>query len=148
MSIVNKFKDILKPGEEAKKPVTAKKTASRAKKSKAVTQEVAVRKETTKKSGSAKNPEAYKIVKYPVIAEKATGLTMLNKYVFRLEPAVTKSEVKKAIESIYGVKVAGVNIVNVPRKKRRRGRVMGWRSGFKKAIVTLREGEKLDIVPS
>ncbi|PIT93182.1 MAG: 50S ribosomal protein L23 [Candidatus Harrisonbacteria bacterium CG10_big_fil_rev_8_21_14_0_10_38_8] len=86
------------------------------------------------------------LIKNPIITEKATSLTAFNKYAFEVVGTANKSEVKKAIEKAYGVKVIKVHVVNVKSKKRRLGRTVGVKSGYKKAIVTLKEGEKLDIV--
>ena len=99
-----------------------------------------------KKAATDKNPDIYKILKHPLITEKTSDLSMLNKYIFVVGQTANKSEVKKAVESLYGVSVLGVNIVKVPRKKRHRGRVTGWKAGFKKAIVSVKEGDKIEIV--
>lgn len=77
------------------------------------------------------------LIKKPWISEKATDLAGLGKYVFIVEHNATSCEIKKAIESIYKVHVVKVNILN---------KVLNGKS-IKKAVVTLREGEKIDIVP-
>ena len=69
----------------------------------------------------------------------------MNKYVFKVSPRANKNEVKKAIEEVYGVKVEKINNINIPRKKRVRGRTEGWKPGYKKAVVTLKEGDKIDL---
>ncbi len=95
--------------------------------------------------------QAYGVVKEPHITEKATSLTDQNKYVFRISPKANKIEVKKAIEALYETKVARVHIIHSAAKKRRLGRTEGWRGGlkkgFKKAIVTLEKGEKIELLP-
>jgi large subunit ribosomal protein L23 len=68
-----------------------------------------------------------------------------DKYVFRLRAKTTKREAKVAIEKLYNVKVIGVNIVNIPSKKRRFGRYTGMKSAVRKAIVTLKKGDKIEI---
>jgi len=88
------------------------------------------------------------LIKQSWVTEKATDLSGLRKYVFIVDRKANKSEVKKAIESIYGVKVEGVNIINIKGKAKRLGRSLGRTSAFKKAIVTLKEGEKIDVVPA
>lgn len=92
----------------------------------------------------------YNIIKEPHIAEKASYLAEQNKYIFKVYPKANKIEIKKAIEALYGTQVKKVNIVHMPPKKRRIGRTEGWRGGlkkgFKKAIVTLKEGEKIEII--
>lgn len=148
MSIVNDFKNILKPGEEAfsKKKAAVKKTTKE--KKPAVKKEKTAKAKTAivKKAAADKNPDIYKILKRPLITEKTSDLSMLNKYIFVVGQTANKSEVKKSVESLYGVSVLGVNIIKVPRRKRHRGRVMGWKAGFKKAIVTVKEGDKIEII--
>lgn len=87
---------------------------------------------------------AVKILKAPHVTEKAMSLNQENKYIFKVSDEANKPEVKKAIQELYGVKVVDVNIINIPRKKRRLGRSEGFKSGFKKAIVTLKQGEKIE----
>ncbi|MCM8786389.1 MAG: 50S ribosomal protein L23 [Candidatus Omnitrophica bacterium] len=90
--------------------------------------------------------DPYKIVKSPIITEKATNLTKENKYIFSVDRKANKNQIKKAIEEIYKVKVEKVYIVNVKEKKRRyRFYIEGYKSGYKKAIVKLKEGEKIAI---
>jgi len=91
--------------------------------------------------------EAYRILKTPQVTEKATDLTKKNQYVFKVWPGANKVEIKKAIEDLYGVDVLDVKIIKVPRKKRRLGRISGWRKGYKKAIVKIKEGQKIEIMP-
>ena len=77
-------------------------------------------------------------------------MSSLNKYVFKVSFDANKTEIKKAIEKMYNVKVEKVNIIHIPGKKRRLGRIEGWRKGlkrgFKKAIVTLRKGDKIEVL--
>ena len=87
---------------------------------------------------------AYDIVLGPIITEKATELSEHNQFVFRVTNDATKPEIREAIESLFGVKVTGVNTLKIKGKvKRFRGR-LGRRSDVKKAIVTLAEGQSLD----
>ncbi len=87
------------------------------------------------------------LLKRPLITEKTTFMNQEGKYVFLVADAANKSEVKKIVEKKYKVHVTQVNIVNArPKARRRKGRV-ALKPGFKKAIVTLKEGEKLDIIP-
>jgi large subunit ribosomal protein L23 len=81
----------------------------------------------------------------PHFSEKATNLAQKNQYVFRVRKGANKTEIKKEIENLYKVKVLDVKIVNVPKKKRRLGRVSGWKKGYKKAIVKIKEGQKIDL---
>lgn len=80
-------------------------------------------------------------IKQPHITEKATALSDKKQYVFRVETSATKPQVKRAVEKLYGVKVVSVRIISVPGKSKRLGRTQGFRPGFKKAIVTLKEGK-------
>jgi len=90
---------------------------------------------------------AWRVIKEPHITEKATFLAERNEYVFKVFPEANKPEIKKAIEEIYGVDVEEVRIINVPRKKRKRGRIEGWKKGYKKAIVKVKEGQAIEILP-
>lgn len=90
--------------------------------------------------------DPYKIVKNPIITEKGTDLTKENKYVFCVDKRANKNQIKKAIEEIYKVKVEKVYILNVrPKKRRYRFYIEGYKSGYKKAIIKLKEGEKIAI---
>lgn len=85
------------------------------------------------------------IIKRPHITEKATDLSNIGKYVFMVEPSATKNEVKKAVKKIYGVDVVKVQtITRQSRKKSSRNR-KGAKPGYKKAIVGLKEGQKIEI---
>ena len=91
--------------------------------------------------------EAYKILKEPHVSEKATVLNEQDKYVFKVYSSANKTETKKAVESLYGVRVKDVNIVNIPRKRKIFRGMEGFKSGYKKAIVTLEKGQKIEILP-
>ena len=88
---------------------------------------------------------AYAVVRRPVITEKATLGSQHNQVTFRVARDATKPEIKRAVESLFKVKVTAVNTVRVKGKKKRfRGR-LGTRSDYKKAIVTLAEGQSIDV---
>lgn len=87
---------------------------------------------------------AYRVLIEPWITESATMAIELNKYVFKIAPKATKEEVKKAVEDLYKVKVKSVNTIKIPRKFRMQGRTQGWKAGFKKAVVTVKEGDKIE----
>jgi len=91
--------------------------------------------------------EAWRVLKTPHVTEKAAALSEKNQYVFKVWPRANKTEIGKAIEDIYGVDVLSVRIIKVPRKQRRLGKVQGWRKGYKKAIVKIKEGQKIEIMP-
>ena len=81
----------------------------------------------------------------PLITEKSTDLGALNKYVFAVDVDANKIQITQAILSRYGVKPASVNILNFSGKKVRMGRSFGTRKGWKKAIITLPEGQTIQI---
>jgi large subunit ribosomal protein L23 len=87
------------------------------------------------------------LVLRPIVTEKATLLLEQNKYVFEVILKATKPEIKAAIESLFDVKVTGVNTIRPPRKKRRVGRFLGYKPQYKRAIVTLREGDSITLFP-
>jgi len=91
--------------------------------------------------------EAWRILQSPHVTEKATGLGKEDKYVFNIKRGANKIETKKAIEGLYGVDVVDVKTINIPRKKRRLGRQTGWKKGYKKAIVKIKKGQKIEIMP-
>ncbi|MDQ7814519.1 MAG: 50S ribosomal protein L23 [Patescibacteria group bacterium] len=81
----------------------------------------------------------------PRISEKAAVLSSSGKYVFNVPMDANKAEVKKSVESLYGVKVTDVNMLRGIGKIVRRGRVEGRRNRWKKAVVTLKVGDKIDL---
>lgn len=85
------------------------------------------------------------IVKYPVITDKATRLLENNKYSFIVDRYSDKNSIKKAIEDLFNVNVIKVNTFNLPRKKKRVGKYTGWESQYKKAIITLSEGDIINL---
>ena len=86
------------------------------------------------------------IIKAPIITEKSTAIAGDDKsYVFKVDAKANKSQIKDAIERIFNVKVKSVNTVNVHPKKKRVGRYSGMTNKYKKAIVTLVEGNKIDL---
>ncbi len=87
----------------------------------------------------------YDLIKSPLITEKSTNLSELNKYSFLISSVANKNNVKKAVESIFDVKVKAVNILNQKGKVKRFKGVLGVRSDKKKAIVTLEKDNSIDI---
>lgn len=85
------------------------------------------------------------IIKAPVITEKSQSDKEAGKYVFKVNPKATKLEIKDAIEKIFKVKVASVRTLNEKTKKKRVGRYTGLTNRSKKAIVTLKEGQTIDL---
>jgi large subunit ribosomal protein L23 len=87
----------------------------------------------------------YDTILAPVITEKATVLSELNKVVFRVAGDASKDEIAAAVEALFKVNVTKVNTINVKGKTKRFRGIMGRRSDVKKAIVTLAEGQSIDI---
>jgi large subunit ribosomal protein L23 len=101
-----------------------------------------------KSRGDAKpeiSEEMYGVVLRPVITEKATLGSEHNQVTFRVAKTATKPQIKSAVERLFNVKVTAVNTLRVKGKvKRFRGRI-GKRASYKKAIVTLAEGQRIDV---
>jgi large subunit ribosomal protein L23 len=89
---------------------------------------------------------AFETIKQPHISEKASYLAETNQYVFEILQGKNKNEIKKAVEGIYGVDVLSVNIIKIPAKKRRIGKTQGYRKGFLKAVVKIKEDQKIEIL--
>ena len=85
---------------------------------------------------------SYDIIIKPIISEQSMEAVDLKKYAFKVDRRANKTEIKKAVEEVFGVKVAKVNTVNYEGKMKRRGATQGRRSGYKKAIVTLTPDSK------
>lgn len=92
--------------------------------------------------------EHFDIIQTASLTEKASVLSeKLNKYVFRVAPRANKVQIKAAIEKLFGKKVVAVNTCNYAgKKKRQRTANFGRKPHWKKAIVTLKEGDKIDLV--
>jgi large subunit ribosomal protein L23 len=104
-------------------------------------------KETKKPQKKRSESLAWKALKSPHVSEKATDLVAKNQYTFKILPGTNKIEIKKAVENLYGVDVAKVNIIKIPSKRKRLGKIRGWRKGYKKAIVKLKQGQKIEVLP-
>ena len=81
----------------------------------------------------------------PVVSEKSYGLLDENKYTFLVDPDANKTQIKIAVEQVFGVKVTGVNTINRQGKRKRTRSGFGKRKDTKRAIVTLAEGDRIDI---
>jgi len=141
---------IKKPVIKKPKPLAGKKDI--AKKEKPEKKEVA--KESAKEPVKIVKPKkivesevAWRVLKRPHITEKATELTEENQYMFRVSKRSNKIEIKQAVADVYGVTVEKVRIINVPPKKRRLGKTQGWRKGYKKAIVKIKKGQEIEVLP-
>ncbi|GAB4168940.1 MAG: 50S ribosomal protein L23 [Roseiflexaceae bacterium] len=88
---------------------------------------------------------AHQIIIRPLITEKNTNLMQMNKYCFEVDRNATKPQIKRAIQELFKVTVTAVNTMNVRGKLRRRGREFGYTADWKKAIVTLAEGDRIEL---
>lgn len=93
-------------------------------------------------------PTPHQIIVRPLITEKNTILMEENKYTFEVLREASKPEIKRAVESIFNVSVAKVHTVNVRGKLRRRGRETGYTRDWKKAIITLAAGDRIELFES
>jgi large subunit ribosomal protein L23 len=87
------------------------------------------------------------LIKYPVISDKATRLLERNKYTFMVDRKANKFTIKKVIEFIFDVNVIKINTLTQPNKKRTVGRFSGYKSRYKKAIITLKNGDSINLFP-
>lgn len=85
------------------------------------------------------------ILKKPRLSEKATLLNKLNQYVFDVDARANKTEIKKAVENYYHVKVTKVNIIHNPNKPIRWQNKIYHKGRYKKAVITIKEGQKIEI---
>ena len=92
-----------------------------------------------------KDTKYLEIVKAPVITEKSQIAKSNGQYTFKVDPKANKIEIKEAIEKLFNVKVKQIRTINVKVKKRRVGRYTGLTNRSKKAIVTLEEGQTIDL---
>jgi len=91
------------------------------------------------------NRSSSDIIKYPIITDKATRLLENNQYSFVVNPSSNKITIKAAIEYLFNVKVTKVNTCHLPKKTKRVGKYLGWKSHYKKAIVTLADGDTINL---
>jgi large subunit ribosomal protein L23 len=89
--------------------------------------------------------EARDILIAPVVSEKSYSLIESNKYSFRVHEKAHKTQIRQAVEQLFDVHVEGVNVIKVQSKPKRRGMNQGKKQGWKKAIVQLRAGERIEI---
>ncbi len=137
MGILSIFKkDKIKLAYIEKRSAAKKETQAEPKKETAVSVPAAV---------SSASGRHMQVLLRPVITEKSTLLNEQGQYSFAVRTGATKQEVGHEVSRIYGVKVAGVNIMKTKTKKRRRGMIEGKVSGYRKAIVRLNEGETIDL---
>lgn len=90
---------------------------------------------------------AYRVLRRPHITEKATDLTKADQYTFEVYPKTSKDDIKKAVRDLYGVDVVSVKVVTMPAKRIRVRGTEGWKGGGKKAIVRIKAGQKIEVLP-
>lgn len=139
------------PAKKAAAKPTAKKSDAKAEKKPAAKK--ADKKASSKKADSGvkkqgkliDNVDLYDVIERPLITEKSTMAAEQNKVVFKISPSANKSEVKQAVEAMFGVKVTKVNTILTKGKTKKFRGQNGRRSDQRKAIVTLAEGQSIDI---
>ncbi|MCX6790625.1 MAG: 50S ribosomal protein L23 [Candidatus Gribaldobacteria bacterium] len=137
-----------KAKEVTKMKKTAVKTEARKLSTVEVKPELAQKKEVKAQTRNKKDIKVAPLVlRHPHVTEKATVLAGVNQYVFNVFKTANKSEVKKSVEEVYGVKVEEVRIINIPAKKRRLGKSNGWKGGYKKAIVKIQKDQTIELMP-
>jgi len=85
----------------------------------------------------------YEVIRRPLVTEKSTRLSERNKYVFEVDRKASKGQVRLAVEKAFNVGVIGVNVIKVPGETKKMGRRQVTAPAWKKAIVTLKEGDKI-----
>ena len=141
MGIFGKKKDKKKEEAVAEKPkadlAEPKKEEAKAKPAK--------KKVVRKEKGSDKKDNLEKVLIRPLITEKVSMMGSFGQYVFEVAPKANKVEIKRAIKQVYGVTPVSVNVMNVSGKSVRYGRTISKRKNWRKAIITLKEGDKIEV---
>lgn len=89
--------------------------------------------------------KSYDIIKAPIITEQSSQMIEKeNSYTFKVDRKANKIEIKKAVEEIFGVTVVRVNTINVVPKAKKMGKYEGFKQAYKKAIVKIADGQKID----
>lgn len=86
----------------------------------------------------------YEIIRRPIVTEKTAAAEDANKYAFEVSLSANKHQIRSAVETLFDVRVVGVNTAIMQGKRKRFGRVFGKRSNWKKAVVTLAEGDTIE----
>jgi large subunit ribosomal protein L23 len=98
-----------------------------------------------KSANARRHSQAYRVLVRPIITEKGTALAASAKYLFAVELNANKISVSKAIEELYGIRPVKVNMVRLEGKTKVRGRIVGKRKDWKKAVVTLPAGKTINV---
>ncbi len=150
MGIFNRFKSKKEEMEKSEKELVAIKAEERKEKSVVKKPKAEKPKKNIKTRKIVKKEEniAYETLLEPLVSEKSTVLGQFNKYVFNVHTKASKFQIKSAVESYYGVGVTKVNVIKIHPKRRIHGRTVGWKQGFKKAVVTLQQGDTIGVAES
>lgn len=136
MSLFGKIKSIVKkPAKKAKKDKIE------------IAKKAEIKKPISRPVSKKRNIEINRILKEPHVSEKSTQLSDDNKYTFNVYPRANKIQIKDAVRNLYGVEIKEVNIINIKAKKRSLQGREGKKHGYKKAIVTLEKGYKIELLP-
>lgn len=87
----------------------------------------------------------YEVLRRPIVTEKTSRQGEQSRYSFEVDRRANKLQIKEAVEKAFNVKVVAVNVMNVPGKQRRLGRIQGHTPGWRKAIVTLPAGQTIQV---
>jgi len=149
--------DFLKRKEEVEKAKKPRKTEKKSRPAKSAeggslqkSEAVVLKQESAPVAKSVRSKKvsgfSHEAVKQPHISEKATYLAEKNQYTFEVLSSYNKQEIKKSVEGIYGVDVLSVNKIKIPSKKRIMGGRRGLKKGYIKAVVKIKEGQKIEIL--
>jgi large subunit ribosomal protein L23 len=138
MAFLDRFKGGKKTQEAKQEPKLKKPAVVSKRAEEKTTEKVAV-----PKVAPPKDSIAYRVLERPIVSEKISRLEKNHQYAFVVAARANKVEIKKAVEKHYRVHVTNVNIVNVFGKHVRSGRTMGKRNDWRKAYVTVKEGETI-----
>jgi len=103
-------------------------------------------KEKKQKKGPVETGDAHRILMHPIVSEKGAILGSMNQYIFAVNPLANKAQVKDAVRRVYGVTPQRVRVMNIRGRKVRHGRTEGTTKRWKKAYVTLKAGETIELV--
>lgn len=106
-----------------------------------------VKAKTAANPGRKISDSAARLLKYPHVTEKASSLAKNNQYVFKVAKAANKIEIARAVENSYRVNVASVRTINIGPKRKRRGKGIAVIPGYRKAIVKIKEGQTIEVMP-
>lgn len=145
MALLNIFKKTTGKDDEKKEQKKAQPVKIKTQKPKDVKIQQEKIKKTEIKINKANYKDAYKILIKPINTEKSTDMAILNHYVFEVAKNSNKTEIKKAIQAVYNVKPIKINILKIKGKNKRHGKTKGKTKDWKKAIITLKQGEKIEM---